>query len=822
MRVPAALAALPLLLGCAISLVLWPALPPEVATAGVGAASLALLAAIVCVGHREAPAACLAIFCGFLCTGVTLGSIDAKRTYAPSLLLWFTDHPISAPSVVEGTLREDAVLTSAGVSLVVDVERVSGIPVTGGARLSVTGSLAPSFVESWRRGRRLRLPASLREPTVYKNPGIPNDRDALARRGVCLVGSVKSAALVELVNRGTQLEEASAEVRAWARRSVMRAIGPVSGRSAAIATAILIGDRSRLSQEDERRLQQAGTYHVIAISGGNIAIVTALLLVLGRLLLMPHRVAAALTIGALLFYAQITGPSPSVERAVTAAVIFLAARMIDHRGPPLNALAITAVLAVARSPVSLLDPGFILSFGATLGILIGVPRLWKRHRQPPSGGINRAFGTLIGPCVAIIAATICAELVLVPVSATLFSRVTFAGLVLNLIAIPLMAIVQIAGAIVLAGSALGSVLHHWSIQATHLAATGLVESARLIDFVPWLSIPLNSPHPAVVVVYYVAVGLLLVPRCRVYAASVVAAATALMLAGPSELSRDAVGRTRYPLRVVVLDVGQGDATLVSTERGLALLVDAGGIPAFGPPQEDSEASGFDVGDRIVVRALRALDVSHLSALVLTHGDPDHILGAPAVLTGMRVANVWEGVPVPPHLGLQAVRRLATERGGTWRTVQAGDREHFDGIDVRVLHPPPPEWERQRIRNEDSIVLEIRLGRVSIVLAGDIGREGERAILSRLEPGRLAVLKAGHHGSATSSTPEFLAALKPAAVIFSAGRDNRFGHPHPMVVERFRELGSAMFRTDRDGAVFVETDGETVQMRGWTGRSLVIR
>jgi competence protein ComEC len=294
-----------------------------------------------------------------------------------------------------------------------------------------------------------------------------------------------------------------------------------------------------------------------------------------------------------------------------------------------------------------------------------------------------------------------------------------------------------------------------------------------------------------------------------------------MLAGPSALSRDVVTLSRFPLRVVVLDVGQGDATLVSMKDGRALLVDAGGIPPFGSPHEESGTTGFDVGDRVVVRTLRALDVSRLSALVLTHGDPDHILGAPAVLDAFRIATVWEGVPVPPHAGLQALHRLAETHQVNWRTVQVGDREQFGEVEVRVLHPALPDWERQRIRNEDSIVLEVRLGDVSIVLAGDIGREGEHAILPHLQRGRLTVLKAGHHGSATSSTPEFVAALNPAAVIFTAGRDNRFGHPHPTVVQRFREMRTAIFRTDQDGAVFVETDGRAVEIRGWTGRALVV-
>jgi competence protein ComEC len=126
-----------------------------------------------------------------------------------------------------------------------------------------------------------------------------------------------------------------------------------------------------------------------------------------------------------------------------------------------------------------------------------------------------------------------------------------------------------------------------------------------------------------------------------------------------------------------------------------------------------------------------------------------------------------------------------------------------------------------VRNDDSIVLEIRVGMVSIVLPGDIGKEGERAILPRVEPGRLVVLKAPHHGSATSSTEALLERLRPRVVIFSCGRTNRFGHPHAAVVDRYRALGAAIFSTAEDGAVFVETDGRQVEIRGWMGRQVSI-
>jgi competence protein ComEC len=136
------------------------------------------------------------------------------------------------------------------------------------------------------------------------------------------------------------------------------------------------------------------------------------------------------------------------------------------------------------------------------------------------------------------------------------------------------------------------------------------------------------------------------------------------------------------------------------------------------------------------------------------------------------------------------------------------------VEIRVLHPAEPDWERQRVRNDDSIVIELRYRDVSILLPGDIGREVERALIPALRLAPTVILKAAHHGSATSTSDEWLDATKPSAVIFSAGRNNRFGHPAPAVVERVERRGVPMFNTASDGAVFVETDGRSVRVWGW--------
>jgi competence protein ComEC len=263
------------------------------------------------------------------------------------------------------------------------------------------------------------------------------------------------------------------------------------------------------------------------------------------------------------------------------------------------------------------------------------------------------------------------------------------------------------------------------------------------------------------------------------------------------------------LHVTFIDVGQGDAAFVRFPGGSTLLVDAGGL---------STASAFDVGDRVVAPVIRDAGVARLDDVALTHGDPDHIGGAPAILREFRPKEVWEGIPVPRFEPLNALRAAATAGGAQWTTMYRGARRVIDGVEVTVRHPAVEAWERQKVRNDDSIVLELRWGDVSVLVTGDIGRAVEHEVVPLIPPARLRVLKVPHHGSLTSSSAEFLAAVRPDVAVVSAGRSNHFGHPAPEVLDRYRAIGAAVFRTDQDGAVTVDTDGHRLDVRTFTGRS----
>jgi competence protein ComEC len=441
-RVPAASVALPILLGTLLGRLI-------VLPAAITAALLVVLcgAALVAGGRRPG------LFLAFASLGFTAGawclSSDAIVSSRDSPLRRFVlDHQSSTTGdqvfELEGKLRADAGFGETGVRLSVSVNRISASglsePVAGGVVLTVGGSPDPDAVLQWRKGRTVRLTASLRRPGRHRNRGVPDNELSLARRDTTLVGSVKSALLVEVLQHGNPLDEGAASARAFVRRAIGESTGRWSGRSAAIVTAILIGDRVGLGDEVELRLQEAGTYHVIAISGGNVAILAGLLLVALRFLRVPPRSSTALAIVLLSGYALVVGSEPSVTRATAMAVVYLSARLFDHKSSSFNALCLATALIVVAAPLTLFEAGFLLTFGATTGILVGVPILMDHL---PSHRAVRAAS-------ALFAASIAAEAALLPVGATFFSRVTFAGLVLNFAAIPLMTVVQVAGLFVLA------------------------------------------------------------------------------------------------------------------------------------------------------------------------------------------------------------------------------------------------------------------------------------------------------------------------------------------------------------------------------------
>ena len=781
---------------------------------GAVAAALVALSLLMLVDRHAVRAALT--WTAVLALAIAHGAAARDRVLASTLGQWFDAHAndedrLRAPVLVRGVIARDAVAAEFGIRLLVVAQSIRDDDgwheVQGRILATVSGELAGDAHAAWVAGRAIEAPMVLRRPVIALNPGGQNVQWQTLRRPFTLAGTIKSAVLVQ-VAPGTWWHEAAARLRRMVRHRTTTFIAPHAVQSAAIATAILIGDRAGLTDAVEQRLQSAGTYHVIAISGGNVAVITAFVFVVIRRLirspLVSHLLAAAIVVA----YGWIVGSEPSVARAVTAAALYLALGAIGLRSRPIAILAAVALLLIAIDPLIVIDVGAWLSFGATLAIILCAGRFaqWVRRTPGPPIGVRDRVTTA---SLLVLGATLAAEIALLPIAAGVFGRVGVAGLVLNFIAIPAMTIVQITGmAILLSGGVLPHVATVLGAVA-HVSARALVDSALLVELAPWL-VWRTTAAPLVWTASYYACWMAFLSRRAIDLKRRLLLAGALVV-GVALLWGPITGAAPRPgwMRVTWLDVGQGDAALVQFPTGHALLVDAAG-----------GGTGFDIAGRIVAPAARALGVARLDWLLFTHADVDHAGGALSAMALLRPREIWEGIPVQPNAIRHALREATSQGAMTWRRLRAGEAMEIGMVTIDVLHPPAAQWERQRVRNDDSVVMRLRYGNVEVLLTGDAGAEFESTFTIDVESPPLRVLKVAHHGSRSSSSPGFVSAYRPAIAVISAGRGNLFGHPSPEVIRRLDAVRAELFRTDRDGAVILETNGVSIEMMTLTGRRRV--
>lgn len=558
--------------------------------------------------------------------------------------------------------------------------------------------------------------------------------------------------------------------------------------SGAVLEALLLGEDGRLDEPTVENLQETGLYHLFAISGGHIAIINLLLFSLFRLVRMSRRASSLALAVFLVFYTALVEGSPSVLRATLMTVAFLGGRLLWKDVHVLNMIAASAFALLLANPASLFDVGFQLTYAATLTIVLFTPPLLERLPRLPL------------KITELAALSVTAALGAAPIVARNFNRVAISSLLLNFPAIPLVGLVMGLGyaflpfAAALPGAA--------ALPAAGLRMLVLVFAAvsHSLDAFPFLSFRVPTPPAGVFWGYYLALGLCLVrPRFRLQRPACAGAALALaaLLAVP------AFRRSSPELRVTVIDVGQGESILIEFPGRRTMLIDGGGLPA----------SRFDVGERVVSPVLWRKGLTRVDRLVLTHPHPDHLAGLVAVARNFRIGEFWEGPPAPEE-GLYAELLRVLPRGAARGRVGRGSRLDLGPVSIEVLHPPFLGAGAGPVpaANENSLVLRVTMAGTSFLFMGDAGPETERALLESGLDLNSDVLKCGHHGSAASTSAEFLGAVRPRLVLVSAGEANTYGFPSPALLTRCRDAGAPVLRTDLDGAIEIRADGRRLAVR----------
>jgi len=737
--------------------------------------------------------------------GAVKSSMDAKSSFS------FPDSLQRKPTLISGTIKVPPSTAGEFSRFVMEGEHVvhgsSTMRFPATVFVTVKQSRKDTSVTGLEYGMNVALRGTLSRPSAERNPGEFSAKQYYEANGIELLMNVRGYSNVSVLDDrgGTWLMRSIVvPVRTYIL-DLLSSTNP--GEEGEFLKGILIGERSGISPATRQSFTNSGVAHVLAVSGSNVAVVAAVLFVLLDFLRLRKWMRIVLTCAGLVFYMLLTGSQPPVVRATIMALVFLLAGLAQEKSNAYNALGLSALIILALDARQVFDVGFQLSFVAVLSMMYFYPKAdtWIRLIQGTSWWRSGIVWTL-----RVCAVSAIATLGTLPLTAVYFGRVSVIGILANIIVIPAVGLSVVLGvASLVAGvvslwvaevyAALNQVVLQFTIFIAQISG-GL--SFAYVDTLRFTVVDALPFYAALMLAFHLSSGLM---ARRLVILLLITLNVAVWLPMPAAYAAPA-----EKLRVSFIDVGQGDAALVEFPDGRTMLVDAG-----------PKSRTYDAGERTVVPFLKRRGISTIDLLVVSHPHSDHIGGVSRALQQLDVKRVIDsGQPVRSEVYRDYLVDISNEMC-VFESGRAGRLiEDYDPARLYVVYPTPTYIDTDTSQshpnlNNTSVVFKLCYGNVSFLFAGDAEEEAESEMV-KIYGGflRSTMLKAGHHGSITSSTQEFLDSVKPSHVVVSVGRNNKFRHPSPVVLDRFTAMGASVARTDEDGAIIFETDGLTLSQIEW--------
>lgn len=697
-------------------------------------------------------------------------------------------------------------------------------------------------------GQRVELEARIRSIHDFRNPGEFDFSAWSARRDIYWNALVRSGAPIRALPG--RCGSAFFRLVFALRTAALDRIDELyrgDAYTTGMMRGILIGDSARMEKIWTDDFRRTGTYHTLVVSGLHVSVLAAFFILLLRACFIGEMRALFVTTLLTWLYAVITGWNPPAIRAAGGLTLYVLARFLYRRGRVLNLLAAIAFAYLVIQPSELFDASFQLTFLAVAAIgalahpLIEAtsaryvpavrdlasadrdPRLEPRqaalrvelrlvaetiheYLRIPEIRLLRGMSVVLRAALYVWDSMVISTVVQIGVAlpmAVYFHRISLSGLSANIIIVPLLALaVPVGFTAIFTGSHLVAL-----VTRLLLAAAGRV-AAWHVHFEPRLRVPDPPLCLAIASVIALVVLALAMHHSRVWRWPALAAVLGffgaiLAFPFPAQVSPGV-------LELTAIDVGQGDSLLLAFPDGRLMLIDAGGFLTYGNKQPQAK---IDTGEDVVSPYLWTRDIRHLDVVVATHGHEDHIGGLPAIMDNFHPAELWTGAN-PPGPAIEKLKAHAREDGTRVVERRAGQLLQFGGAKIQVLSPAVDYVADAQPGNNDSLVLRVVWGRRAFLLEGDAEVPSEERMISDGLPGPADVLKAGHHGSRTSSTDPFLDAVQPKFAIISDGIDNLFHHPHRQTLERLQAHRARILRTDQLGLITIRTDGWRMWTENW--------
>ncbi|WP_459815881.1 DNA internalization-related competence protein ComEC/Rec2 [Geotalea toluenoxydans] len=727
----------------------------------------------------------LAISLLFFCWGnLSLKDLLHSDFQKNHIVRFVSDEPVTLEGVVDS--RPEA--RAAGSRLHLEAERLyragGYVPVTGRVLLYV-GEGHPEVLA----GDRVRVVSRLHRPRNYGLPGEFDFVRNLALKGIFATAFASRADDVVLVmaNVSHPLQRFIDQTAAGMGNFIGKAVPSVEG---GILRALLIGERGYTPPYIETAYANTGVNHILSISGFHVGIIALCVfhLLLGvcrnfQCLTLNFNLRKSLliiTLPLIIFYLLLSGTAPATARSVIMIAALVFALAVEREVEPVNSLLLAAMVILAVTPGALFDISFQLSFVALWGIIILTPIFMLPFARFASGTIAYKLLLFLMASLAAITGT------LFPV-AFYFHRVSFTGLISNLIVVPLMGY----GAVVLGFMALPFIfLFPFVARLLLVAAAFPVKIANsfvlLVSNIP--ALPLLNPDYFDLFLFYLLLLVLTFVSSRKFqivfciVTTVAIAGNALFFKGPD----------KGLLQITFFSLGQGESTLISFPGGKTMLIDGGGSAREG---------GINVGERLLAPALWALGVTTVDYMVLTHAHPDHIQGLLYIADNFKVGEFWESRPaMDDSENYRNLRAIIDKRKIPVREIHASDHQmDIGGARLEFLWPEADSSNQYPDLNQRSLVFRLVYEKGAVLFTGDIGMEVEKRLFAH-KGQQSNVLKVPHHGSRYSSSPEFLHWASPEIALISAGYGNSFHLPAEQTLARLKEKHVEVYRTDLNGTI----------------------
>ena len=737
---------------------------------------------------------------GWLAMGKTVHS-----EFPPNHLIHFAD---DQRYTLEGVLYNPPEPLPDKTRLYVRGERI----FSGEKQAAVSGNILLTVRDrktDLRYGDRVRFITKLYQPRPATNPGSFDYRRFLAFQDIWVTGYVNQAVEVVRMAEGQGnpsfhfVERGREKIRTFLDRNAPPEYG-------GIMKALVLGERGDISKELNEKFIISGVNHILSISGLHVALVAAFFFGLTRFLvrLFPplllrfnlNKASALVAIFPVIFYTFIAGLGVAAVRSSIMALSFLLVLLLDRPKNLYDAFFLAAFLILVAAPAALFDVSFQLSFLAVFAMLYLVPRFLEiaaplKKWADEQSWAKRKIAAYVGASLLTSAAAILGT---GPLVGLYFNRISVVGFLTNLFLVPLMGF----------GNTLLSLLTALAVFLSSPIALLLTEvnvlilrvSVSLVDFFsrwPLASYRIATPSWAEILLFYGAILCAANLKRRPKAIYLLAILIGIFIAIQVYDSRVRMDPNR--LEVAFLDVGQGDAAVVHLPGGKIMVIDAGGTPD----------GSFDPGERIVAPYLWQRKIKRIDFLISSHYHPDHLQGLFFLLENFEVDRVW--VNGDRETDFSGAERFLLAGGERIRAMNRQDRAvEIEGARLEFLHPPRAQ--RDFWGNSASLVLRLTYGAHGFLFCGDIEGLAEEEILKRNSDLTTTVLKAPHHGSKTSNSVKFVESTRPKFAVFTVRAGGRSNLPNSEVLERYEAIGAKILRTDRDGAIFFDTNGKDIQVK----------